>query len=155
MCFTAVLFYSEICLAHPNLDFYLAPTTSRSIPTWFTAAQPSISRLVLEQVQDQQTRILPLPGFISDPSALEPDGVHFLSAPGMRYVMHLIDSARYLLRLFKENVSRVRPAIYFILVLHLFLDTSSAFASPIIDRYISHCIINNIKLQNTELISLF
>ncbi len=89
-------YYREVCLSFPDLDFYLAPTTSRSIPTWFTSAQPFISKLVLEQVQDQQTRILPLPGFTSDPSDLEPDGVHFLSAPGMRYCMHLIDSARFI-----------------------------------------------------------
>jgi hypothetical protein len=90
------IFDSDICSALPDLDFYLAPTTSRSLPTWFTSAQPSISRLALEQVKDQQTRILPLPAFLSDPSDLEPDGVHFTPAPGMHYVMHLIDNARYL-----------------------------------------------------------
>jgi hypothetical protein len=101
------LFNRAICLAFPDLDFYLAPTTSHSLPTWFTSAQPSISKLVLDQVQVHQTRILPLPGFVSDPSHLEPDGVHFLAAPGMRYCMHLIDSARYQVYLF-TNISR-RP----------------------------------------------
>jgi hypothetical protein len=83
------------CQSQPETDFFLAPTTMRTTPIWFSGAQAQISRLVQEQVRDQQTRILPLPGYITEPSDLDTDGVHFLPVAGYHYCMHLIDSARY------------------------------------------------------------
>jgi hypothetical protein len=84
----------EVCRTRPDLEFFISPTTIRSKPQWYTGAQPSISRLIQMQIRDQHTRALPLPGYLTDPAALDPDGVHFLPMPGLHYVMHLIDSAR-------------------------------------------------------------
>ncbi len=79
----------------PETEFFLAPTTVRSRPTWFTPAQPSISVMIQEQVHHQQARVFPLPGFMLNPSSLDPDGIHFLPATGTAYCVQLIDSARY------------------------------------------------------------
>ncbi len=79
----------------PETDFYYAPTTVRRTPAWYSTCQSSITTLIAAQVQDQQTRILPLPGFLIDPAHLDPDGVHLLPVFGQEYCRHLIDSARY------------------------------------------------------------
>ncbi len=89
--------FSPICQSQPETEFFLAPTTSRSVPLWFSANQASVSRLILSEVQDQHTCLLPLPGYVSEPSDLDTDGVHFLPVAGIHYCMHLIDSSRYIL----------------------------------------------------------
>ncbi len=84
-----------VCNACPAVDFFWAPLTPRLVPVWFQTSQHIVLKLIEEEASDQQTRIMTLPRFTSDPSSLDPDGIHFLPAPGMKYVMHLIDSARY------------------------------------------------------------
>ncbi len=88
-------FYRSVVVNNfPDKDFFWAPPTPRTVPTWLAAAHLAITKLILQQVQDHQTRILPLPGFQADPASLDPDGVHFMPAPGMHYCMHLIDHTR-------------------------------------------------------------
>ncbi len=89
-----VYIFRPVCQT-PETDFYYAPTTVRRHPFCYTSCQSSISRLIAAQVQDQQTRALPLPGYLIDPANLNTDGVHFLSITGQDYCRHLIDSARY------------------------------------------------------------
>jgi hypothetical protein len=86
---------STVCSSFSGIEFYLAPTTPRSTPGWFSGSQESITCLIQRQVQDQQARLLPLPGYICDHTHLDPDGIHFLPTPGQHYCMHLIDTARY------------------------------------------------------------
>jgi len=80
----------------PETDFYVSPLTVRRTPSWYSACQASISTIIAAQIQDQQTRVLPLPGFLIDPSHLDPDGIHLLPVFGQEYCRHLIDSARYI-----------------------------------------------------------
>jgi hypothetical protein len=84
-----------VCQTFPTIEFYLAPSTPRATPNWYTPAQAAISILVQQQAQDQQSRLLPLPGYVCDFANLDSDGVHFLPTPGQHYCMHIIDSARY------------------------------------------------------------
>jgi hypothetical protein len=86
--------FSHVCRAHPDISFYLAPTTPRLRPQWFSFAQSEVSKQVQLQVHGQQARLLPLPGFQTDSTALDSDGVHFLPLPGRDYCIHLIESAR-------------------------------------------------------------
>ncbi len=76
------------------MTFFWAATTPRLIPTWLQLTQHIVLKILQDEIQDQRTAIIPLPGFVSDPATLDSDGIHFLPAPGMKYVMHLIDSAR-------------------------------------------------------------
>ncbi len=78
----------------PDVEFYLAPATSRRTPFWYPPAQAAISGLVQQLVQDLRPRLTFLPAFLYDHTSLAPDGVHFLPTPGQHYVMYLIDSAR-------------------------------------------------------------
>jgi len=86
--------HRTVCKAFPAIEFYLSPTTPRSTPSWFSPCQADISRLVQQQVQDQQTPVLPIPGYLCDPSHLDADGVHFLPTYGQHYCMHVIDTSR-------------------------------------------------------------
>jgi hypothetical protein len=88
-------FLRTLCNSLPGVEFYLAPTTTRTTPVWFSTAQASISRLIQQLVQDIRPRLTFLPAFLYDHSSLDPDGVHFLPTPGQHYVMYLIDSSRY------------------------------------------------------------
>jgi hypothetical protein len=88
------LLYSGVSQTRPDLEFFLAPTTPSTRPAWLTSTQTTIAVLVKQQVQDQRTRVLPLPGYFVGPASLDPDGVHFLPVDGIHYVMQLIDSAR-------------------------------------------------------------
>ena len=83
-----------ICQARPDMDFFLAPTTTRVKPIWFADAQATISRLILAEVQDLRVRLLLLPAFYTEPASMDPDGIHFLPSIGVKYCIHLIDSAR-------------------------------------------------------------
>lgn len=74
--------------------FLLRPHHKSPDPPWFTQCQSSITKLIAAQVQDQDTRILPLPSYVADPTFFDPDGVHFLPVYGQDYCRHLIDSAR-------------------------------------------------------------
>jgi hypothetical protein len=87
--------FRGLCNSYPEVDFFWAPPTPRLIPIWLQPSQHIILKLIEAEVRDQQTRIMVLPGFQADPTSLDSDGIHFLSAPGMKYVMHLIDSARF------------------------------------------------------------
>jgi hypothetical protein len=88
-------FTRTLCNSLPGVEFYLAPTTTRTTPVWFSTAQASISRLIQQLVQDIRPRLSFLPAFLYDHPSLDPDGVHFLPTPGQHYVMYLIDSSRY------------------------------------------------------------
>ncbi len=98
----------------PGIEFYLAPTTSRSTPVWFSTSQATISQLVQQLYQDFRPRLTLLPAFLYDRTSLDPDGVHFLPTPGQHYVMFLIDSARYPVHI--PYCHRVTISFIFILV---------------------------------------
>jgi hypothetical protein len=87
-------YFRDLCETRPDVDFYLAPTTPRNKPFWFTGAQPAISRLIQLQLKEIQPRLLPLPGFQTDPTSLDTDGVHFSALAGIAYCQHIVDSAR-------------------------------------------------------------
>jgi len=93
-------FLSAICESRPDLDFYLAPTTIRARPFWYSDAQASISKVIQEQIVKTQPRLMPLPGFQTDYGSLDSDGIHFNPLAGQNYCMHLIDSARYLFHIY-------------------------------------------------------
>jgi len=89
-----IYFLSKLCESRPDLDFYLAPTTIGSKPTWFSDCQAAISKVIQDEIQKAQPRLLPLPGFQTDYGSLDSDGIHFTPLAGISYCMHLIDSAR-------------------------------------------------------------
>ncbi len=89
--------YRDICESRPDKEFYLVPTTTRNKPYWYTDAQPAITRLLQLQLKEIQPRLIPLPGFPSDPSSMDTDGVHFTALAGIAYCQHVIDSARLVL----------------------------------------------------------
>ncbi len=77
--------FRDLCDSRPDVDFYLAPTTPRNKPFWFTNAQPAVSHLIQLQLKEIQPRLVPLPGFPSDPTSLDTDGVHFSALAGIAY----------------------------------------------------------------------
>jgi hypothetical protein len=76
------------------VEFYLAPTTPRNKPYWYSSAQSSITRLIQLQLKELQPRLISLPGFPTDPTSLDTDGVHFSVLAGIAYCQHVVDSAR-------------------------------------------------------------
>ncbi len=86
--------YRDICETRPDVTFYLAPTTPRNRPFWFSVEQSNISHLLQLQLKLHKPRLLPLPGFPTDPSSLDTDGIHFTPIAGIAYCQHLIDHAR-------------------------------------------------------------
>jgi hypothetical protein len=89
--------YRDICDTRPDAYFFLAPTTPRTKPFWFASEQSNISLMIQSQLQKHHPRLLPLPGFQTDPTSLDTDGIHFSALAGIAYCQHLIDSARYYL----------------------------------------------------------
>ncbi len=76
------------------MEFYLTPTTPRNKPYWYSSAQSSITRLIQLQLKELQPRLISLPGFPTDPTSLDTDGVHFSILAGIAYCQHVVDSAR-------------------------------------------------------------
>ena len=76
------------------MEFYLTPTTPRNKPYWYSSAQSSITRLIQLQLKELQPRLISLPGFPTDPTSLDTDGVHFSVLAGIAYCQHVVDSAR-------------------------------------------------------------
>jgi len=76
------------------VEFYLTPTTPRNKPYWYSSAQSSITRLIQLQLKELQPRLISLPGFPTDPTSLDTDGVHFSVLAGIAYCQHVVDSAR-------------------------------------------------------------
>jgi hypothetical protein len=85
----------DICDTRPDVSFFLSPITPRNHPFWYSAEQSNISLLIHAQLQKHQPRLLPLPGFPTEPASLDTDGIHFTVLAGIGYCQHLIDSARY------------------------------------------------------------
>lgn len=92
--------YRELCDDRPNTSFFLAPTTMRTSPEWFSSLQTQIGGLIYEEIHDQRPRLSPLPAFMMDRTFLDSDGVHFTPVAGRDYVLHLIDKARCIYFLF-------------------------------------------------------
>ncbi len=87
-------FCRDICDTCPEVSFFLAPTTPCNRPFWYSTEQASITRLIQLQLNKHQPRLLPLPGFPTDPTSLDTDGIHFNPLAGIAYCQHVVDRAR-------------------------------------------------------------
>jgi hypothetical protein len=90
-------FFRDICDTRPDANFFLAPFTPRNRPFWYSDAQSNINQLLELLLRRHQPRLLPLPGFPTDPTSLDTDGIHFTPIAGIAFVQHIIDRARYLI----------------------------------------------------------
>jgi hypothetical protein len=88
--------YRDICETRPDASFFLASPTPRTRPFWYADAQSNISHLLQLLLRRHQPHLLPLPGFHTDPTSLDTDGIHFTPIAGIAYCQHVIDRARYI-----------------------------------------------------------
>lgn len=92
-------FFSKIresCAEFPDRAFLICPPMYRRSPIWYREGLPEVlTRFSSELMRNKPVNLLPMPSFPTPD--FEVDGVHLTAYSGLEYMLHLFDSACFIL----------------------------------------------------------